>query len=224
MSSENEDSSRINQGDTLPITGEMRRCRKINSGGFNDYSIGNHVVYKTPIPAGFEVDNIFGFCNGLVCLSMRPPSGHCVIAVANLATRKHRILPPLEQGFKDESPLRVRLANYVFGYDSSGDEYKVIRITDLFDTYQYEDEYEPTGCEFVVYSLNENAWGKESIYLPFHALWHHGTAFVSGKIHFLLLSIKGECKYNGIEGFNLSTEKFHGFIRCCLVAAILLCI
>ncbi|XP_071722554.1 F-box protein CPR1-like [Rutidosis leptorrhynchoides] len=120
-------------------------------------------------------------CNGIVCLIRLDNT----VALFNIATRNHRILPSLD----DES-----FSFQVFGYDPSNDDYKVVRVT---------------APEVMVYSLKGNAWRKlnKDFHYPINSV-HTSAPCFSGNVHVLLAPVQGIREDNLILRFDLSTEEF----------------
>ncbi|KAI8032017.1 F-box/kelch-repeat protein [Camellia lanceoleosa] len=81
---------------------------------------------------------IGGSCDGLVCVYL-VENYNDIIHIWNPTTRKHKSLPSFGKGF-------ILSISYGFGYDSSNDDYKVVRISNFNDS-----------LEVKIYSLRTNS-------------------------------------------------------------------
>ncbi|XP_028058835.1 F-box/kelch-repeat protein At3g23880-like [Camellia sinensis] len=84
---------------------------------------------------------IGGLCDGLVCVYF-VENYDDIIYIWNPTTGKHKILPSFGKGF-------ILAISYGFGYDSSNDDYKVVRISNFNDS-----------LEVKIYSLRTDSWRK----------------------------------------------------------------
>ncbi|THG03833.1 hypothetical protein TEA_017286 [Camellia sinensis var. sinensis] len=84
---------------------------------------------------------IGGSCDGLVCVYF-VENYDDIIYIWNPTTGKHKILPSFGKGF-------ILAISYGFGYDSSNDDYKVVRISNFNDS-----------LEVKIYSLRTDSWRK----------------------------------------------------------------
>ncbi|XP_028081287.1 F-box protein CPR1-like [Camellia sinensis] len=126
-------------------------------------------------PLTFEkrLDQVWNFCNGLLCLSFR----NVEVVLSNPSTRKYLELPLLPIEIPVAS-CRMFVVFYGLGYDSVSDDYKVMRITQF------------NGAGFVhfeskvrVYSLKSDYWRKVGDF-PHHLKLDPCTGLlVGGALH-----------------------------------------
>ncbi|XP_021753393.1 F-box protein CPR30-like [Chenopodium quinoa] len=148
-------------------------------------------------PLEYEEVELFGSCNGVICIS-----DYAIIDVFlfNPLTKSYRKLPVK----RIPNPERDFVL-FGFGYDSKNDDYKVLRI---LQGYSYR-----KCCydEVQLYSLNNKSWKSvqgipHPYYLPFADC--HGV-LVNEVLHYIVSSDELElqqCKM--IAGFDLRTESF----------------
>ncbi|KAL7210299.1 hypothetical protein ACSBR1_031794 [Camellia fascicularis] len=105
--------------------------------GAYGYAVNLNYPLKTlRLDAGIE-----GSCDGLVCVYF-VKNYDDIIYIWNPTTGKHKILPSFGKGF-------ILGISYGFGYDSSNDDYKVVRISNFNDS-----------LEVKIYSLRTDSWRK----------------------------------------------------------------
>uniref|UniRef100_A0A803M1M0 F-box domain-containing protein n=1 Tax=Chenopodium quinoa TaxID=63459 RepID=A0A803M1M0_CHEQI len=135
--------------------------------------------------------NLVGSCNGLVCFE-----GLCYYVVYNPATRTFKQLPKQKKRCKFRGYQLVRRRN-MFGYDSIGDDYKVIS----FIEYEYtRDNIDKRKVKTQLYSMKANSW--EIIQKPpwkFN-LCHSRCVIVDNSLHWT-----GE---KMMRSFDLNTRKY----------------
>ncbi|XP_026389189.1 putative F-box protein At1g53550 [Papaver somniferum] len=142
--------------------------------------------FKSPFGEDTIYTTFLGSLNGLICVT-RHRFGVTETCICNPITREYIMLPEI-------SRVGMNRGISGYGYVSSTNEYKVVRI-------MYENKTEVK--EVYVYTLGSgNGWrniGKlnfESI-----ALWEEGV-FVKGVLYWL------DCEFRMIVPFNLAEEKF----------------
>lgn len=136
------------------------------------------------------LDMLIGSCNGLICI-LRNVCYKEVLYVCNPVTRECVYLP------ENESPELTSCLVSGFGYDSTANEYKVVRIA-----YSKTENNEQSIGQVQVYTLGSGSgWvNKETIT---HALvFSQPGAFLDGALHWL-------DKEGVVWGFSLESEKFH---------------
>ncbi|KAM7466461.1 hypothetical protein LguiB_014023 [Lonicera macranthoides] len=147
----------------------------------------------------FESPNSIRFlcsCNGLVCVGViRNQEFIGELILWNPTTGEYKTLPDVQ--FNDDD----RIQTVGFGYDSSTDDYKLVRITSCNCLLTI------TSCRYRVdlYSLNTNAW-KKIREVPDHKVVQFnrqsGKWATNGSIYW------GACRRSKIIAFDLKKEEF----------------
>ncbi|KNA21367.1 hypothetical protein SOVF_043850 [Spinacia oleracea] len=153
-------------------------------------------------PHEYEEIELFGTCNGVVCISDYEKID---VFVYNPLTKSHRKLPA-----KQIPDPENDVVLFGFGYDSQNDDYKVLRIIQGYICRKrcYD------GAQ--LYSLNKNSWKSvqgipKSYYLPYAD--GHGVLVNEG-LHFIVSSDELDLQQRKrIANFDLRTEKF-SLIEC----------
>ncbi|XP_071722092.1 F-box protein CPR1-like [Rutidosis leptorrhynchoides] len=174
---------------------------------FDDDSLENSVIlnFLNPLEDNPRIVYPIGFCNGLLCLCILTRSQQ-LFAVLNVSTRKHWFFHDLGH----ERLIENKFYFQSFVYDSSDDDYKVVRITTLGEN---------LGCEMMLYSLRENAWKQFSKDFPYSICYFTESSYFEGEggldarvlgniIHYLVVPITGK-RINMIVGFDFSTENYN---------------
>ncbi|KAK9072077.1 hypothetical protein SSX86_008509 [Deinandra increscens subsp. villosa] len=139
--------------------------------------------------------------NGLVFISAKTfSSGYFQAFVINPSRRKIFELPPPDSNPNLTSGY-IRL--YVFGFDESRNEHKIVLITQFF---------RPAKLEVMIYSLSNHSWRKIDVEPPIGYSWdrfsYHGPSSVciNSVIHSMFL----ESTFWKLDflAFDLRTEKF----------------
>ncbi|XP_042514023.1 F-box protein CPR1-like [Macadamia integrifolia] len=122
---------------------------------------------------------VLGSCNGLLCIS-RSYVGNVILW--NPSTRRHQKLPIIPGENRMQSCTPRELA-YGFGYNTTTEDYKVVRIRqwdfrkdDLSDNYWYS--------EVNVYELSTNSW-RSIGNMPLQRFQHRFGFLVNSAIHWL---------------------------------------
>ncbi|KAM7270583.1 hypothetical protein ACFE04_029797 [Oxalis oulophora] len=131
---------------------------------------------------------LMGSCNGLVCLWLIRDTH---IVLWNITTRKYNIIPGL--------PVSRIMCLYGFGYDSSSDDYKIVRVT-----CKYAND-RSCAPEVDVFSLKTNAWRQSttrtSARFFTQSLLNEVGSYCNGALHWMT-SFR-----NRILTFGLTTEQ-----------------
>ncbi|OMO67795.1 hypothetical protein CCACVL1_20309 [Corchorus capsularis] len=147
---------------------------------------------------------VIGFCNGIFCLRDFSRQGRD--GLWNPSTREFKLIPP--STVESHSPRVVR-SNWVgFGFDSVGDDYKVLR---------YVTSKHPLMVQFELYSLRGDSW-REVASVPrldarsldlYHPEWGRCPfsilrcwCYVNGFHYWMVESL------SDILSFDISNEKF----------------
>ncbi|KAL2529578.1 F-box protein CPR30 [Forsythia ovata] len=158
----------------------------------NRYDLDKSVAYD----GDYEI-HLVGSCNGLLCFF---DSAHRIV-LWNLATRKYFEL----QHLGIELPKFANLYNFVnygFGYDSSTDDYKVIRLITAYNQSVSE-------CSLVeLYSLKSDSWTRYED-LVGYALESNYGILIGGALHWLRYESEIDDFENPIVGFDLAKEEFN---------------
>uniref|UniRef100_A0A2N9IDC3 F-box domain-containing protein n=1 Tax=Fagus sylvatica TaxID=28930 RepID=A0A2N9IDC3_FAGSY len=172
------------------------RSSKLYSSDFDslDGAIELDHPLKTP---GYGID-ICGSCNGLLCLSNSEDD----VALWNPSTRKFKKLPVTTMDFPDGlQGLFYCKSVYGFGYDETSDDYKVLKLFQLFVG-------DDTNSVVKVYSLKNDSWNKVpdcpyNLYYP----CSFGT-LASGALHWLVNPKVKSDRTNLILAFDLAVEEY----------------
>ncbi|OMO81093.1 hypothetical protein COLO4_23769 [Corchorus olitorius] len=143
-------------------------------------------------------------CNGLLCLCNYDP---CRILLYNPCLNQYKILPTSNLYHMTLSEL------FGFGYDSTNNDYKVVR-----ELLSWDWEQVPRRIT-EVYSLRRNSWRKlGSNIIPDDIRLCGGIGFVSdslfnGAIHRLAYYSRNNNRAGMIVSFDVCNEEFHMFSR-----------
>ncbi|GLU14775.1 hypothetical protein SLE2022_313250 [Rubroshorea leprosula] len=137
-----------------------------------------------------------GSCNGLICLTDRSESE---IILWNLLTEDPNHIKPVSLQ-QDRLRYSYQGSVYGFGYDSSNDDYKVVRFSTFF--------YISRGItpNAWVYSLRKNAWKEIEIPPTFDFIRARNGVFTCGALHWLGESFLENQKF--IFAVDLETDIF----------------
>ncbi|CAI9094210.1 OLC1v1029904C1 [Oldenlandia corymbosa var. corymbosa] len=157
------------------------------------------------LPAGTCISGIEGWCNGLLCLSS---SSKTDLFLSNPTTRKHWQLPSPLPKKKTESIISPsqEICVYGFGYDGTGDDYKVIRVTEDYLN-QGIGVLKPISQEVQVYSQKSNSW-KHLPQFPYfigNRRWPNPGKLVNHALHWVMEDSDDDV----IAAFDLRTEQYH---------------
>ncbi|KAM5563080.1 hypothetical protein ABKV19_017994 [Rosa sericea] len=155
---------------------------------------------KRSIALGSEPINVVGTCNGLVCLVARD----FTVLIWNPSIRKFVVLARPSVTFITDDNPRI---NYAFGYDSSTNDYKVLRTVSYVQGAR--------SCEVEIWSLARGSWKSltASIVIPgddpcYPKAFLRGThAFVNGALHWFH-QYKMINYHDSIVSFDISSESF----------------
>ncbi|KAK3224165.1 hypothetical protein Dsin_011190 [Dipteronia sinensis] len=144
-----------------------------------------------PSESWFFRTSIVGSCDGLLALY----NSKLGIALLNIATRKHLILPQFWSDFDSFSKFYDG-----FGYDSASDAYKLVRIINSSESL----------TEVTVYNLRDNTWRKIDDGFPYFLEISHGVGtFVGGSLNWIVGGIDSDFEYdNFILSFDLQKDTF----------------
>ncbi|KAM7494469.1 hypothetical protein LguiB_029078 [Lonicera macranthoides] len=166
-------------------------------------SVLSFVSEKTPdvtinIDVPFFTDKnleLLGPCNGIICLSWNGD-----ILLCNPATREFKALPPCINNYLPG--LLINELGVGFGFDQHSNDYKVVRIVELF----YDDPFIHHDVKAELYKLSTDSWRPLNADVPY--VWHQPcfTPFFNGSFHWY--AQKDEFQYELILSFNMSTEVF----------------
>ncbi|XP_043693194.1 F-box protein CPR1-like [Telopea speciosissima] len=172
----------------------------INS-SFNLYSVDLDaweqqaaVKLHLPLKSPNYKAKIVGSCNGLLCISYSDDD----IFLWNPSTRRHQKLPitPIEFPFDN----RLRYIVYGFGYDSTSDDYKLVRVVRFFGDHHYPGL--TSHSEVKIYSLRTNSWRRIGD-LPIHLRYIYNAGnFANSALHWVGINSKF------IVSFDLKDEEF----------------
>ncbi|KAM7462423.1 hypothetical protein LguiA_030544 [Lonicera macranthoides] len=143
----------------------------------------NFLPFESP-----DLIQILGSCNGLVCVGVLRNQEFIELILWNPTTGEHKTLPDVQFSEHD------RIQTVGFGYDSSTDDYKLVRISITSSRYRVD-----------LYSLKTNAW-KKIREVPDHNVVqferHSGKWAPNGSIYW------GGCSQLKIIAFDLKKEEF----------------
>ncbi|KAI8557016.1 hypothetical protein RHMOL_Rhmol05G0301200 [Rhododendron molle] len=120
----------------------------LNNGPINlDFPFLNRMIYEF---AGIYRFSIVGICNGLVCVSLSRLGYRLILC--NPSTRQFREIPGAKWNWEDENMKYCNAVCFGFGFHSSANDYKLIRIV-LYTT--------PTGennNRADLYMMSSDTW------------------------------------------------------------------
>lgn len=136
---------------------------------------------------------IYGPCNGIVCLYRRCSNK---TVLWNPATKENRVLPLPPSPFDGSRTTACGI-----GFDSTRDEYKVVHV--LYD-------FQRRGKNVGVYTLSTDSWRKVDTIVPADIISFHFSTCVKGFYYWWALDRLDEygCGCYVIISFNLSNEVF----------------
>ncbi|KAI8557018.1 hypothetical protein RHMOL_Rhmol05G0301400 [Rhododendron molle] len=114
------------------------------------------------INLGFPLINCFsiaGICNGLVCVRLSPLGYRLILC--NPSTRQFREIPGAERNWEEENMQHVEHVSFGFGFHSSANDYKLIRIV-LYSTPSRENNIRAD-----LYVMSTNTWTAIDVKLLF---------------------------------------------------------
>lgn len=173
--------------------------RSLLLGGLGLYSINLDSLDKADVlkpPFYYKsVDWISNTCNGIVLVMSDPP------VLWNPFSTDYRVLPgcPVEH----ETPMHCYPKTaYGFGYDSTKDDYKVVRIVEFRNKLTHV----WVSSEAKTYSLKSNSWKRiENFPYPLPFLKGNWRVHVAGSLHTLAGDPDNEDEVR-IMCFNIETE------------------
>ncbi|KAI8002256.1 F-box/kelch-repeat protein [Camellia lanceoleosa] len=143
---------------------------------------------------------IWGSCDGL--LLMLDDFSNCFLV--NPSTRQSRKLP--KSPFSINSSEYCCLDSFGFGYDSSNDHYKVVRIS------HHDYNYRVACADNIVsvYSLSTDSWRRIED-SPFdHSCYEPSPgSLLGGALHWVARTVLGSNKSTVIASLDLADESFH---------------
>ncbi|CAI0375947.1 unnamed protein product [Linum tenue] len=189
----------------------LRLC--VGSALVNRYSIHrddrrftHYAEIKPPSSINNQSFSIVGSCQGLVCLMHDLYASNYTIILWNPSIGKTFALPEPGVTFETHGGFEALLG---FGFDSSTNDYKVVRVVRLL-------EYEEIAIEVEVFSLNAGSWKTITSTAPQYNIVERGSqAFVNGSVHWVAtrpgndgggdknlilgLDLKGEERFRELE-------------------------
>ncbi|XP_026377555.1 F-box protein CPR1-like [Papaver somniferum] len=130
---------------------------KLSSGAHNPLSEAVEMDYPIMPSDSFE---ILGSCDGLLCLlDTSDPTSQNDIFLWNPSTREYKKIP-VPPNFEDSSTID---GLYGFGYDDSIDDFKLVRVAEIYDS-DSSDDGSGFGSGFGIwsavdiYTLGSNSW------------------------------------------------------------------
>uniref|UniRef100_A0A803LLA9 F-box domain-containing protein n=1 Tax=Chenopodium quinoa TaxID=63459 RepID=A0A803LLA9_CHEQI len=177
-----------------------------------DYpSLNRATLINCPFDCNSFETEIAGSCNGLLCLA-----DGIAAFIWNPATRKYRVLPvsPVEiPGFKE-----LNRAVYGFGYDKLNDDYKLVRVIQMF-----ADNSDDHVSEVKLYSLKSNSWKKVGEYSNKYYIGNSnisGGVYLNGCLHWFYVRKPVSDGVIVLVAFDIGTEKIQGVIDGCLMVRV----
>ncbi|XP_059650091.1 F-box protein CPR1-like [Cornus florida] len=125
---------------------------------YDDESFAQY--FQPELPLDFKNLDIYGSCNGLVCLSERPLTASSTIYLWNPALR---ILKTLPKSQIIDLPVDTHSTFIAFGFDYRGNDYKVVKFVCVRPATD-----DPSNTPFLVevYSLSTDSWRKIDVSAP----------------------------------------------------------
>ncbi|KAM7477752.1 hypothetical protein LguiA_025965 [Lonicera macranthoides] len=180
------------------------------------YSLDYETSHRNAVPRDFPLEitlckKIWGSCNGLVCVPTLPKTKTSQyqklvkVVLWNPSTGDYKILPLADPSVNDNQIVG-------FGYDSSINDYKIVRIIPY---YFVKAENEPgkayCGLQVDMYSLKTNSW-KIIRDLPRRDVVRHAPLIFNGEFGGRVSVSMNKSIYwllgSKIIGFDLKNEKF----------------
>ncbi|KAK6914167.1 F-box domain [Dillenia turbinata] len=162
----------------------------------DDHSAETNIILNFPPKFQNEAYRIVGSCDGLLLIAV--DSGYTFLL--NPSTREYKELPQPAY-----FPSNYELVTYGFGYDSSSDDYKVVRVCNTGTSATIA-----IGIE--VYELKSNMWRNlQDCPRGSYFIYDEPGIFVSGAIHWILCRKNPEVEQCGdrtILCLDLKEEKF----------------
>ncbi|KAI3443979.1 hypothetical protein Pfo_000644 [Paulownia fortunei] len=160
---------------------------------------GGKIVKATPlnhIPSYGGTKSPVGSCNGVMLIS--PSKGNNFLW--NPLTREFHRLPPLKVMSKKSSGLYHSVSG--LGYDCAADDYKVVKIAQVFDP-----RYRSLKSETLVYSLRLDSWKRIKDF-PYRISRLRGGIFLKGALHWISSTMPLKSMDDLIIGLDLGTEDY----------------
>ncbi|XP_051134001.1 F-box protein CPR1-like [Andrographis paniculata] len=176
--------------------------RSLLLGGLGLYNIKLDAMDKAEVmkpPFYYKsVDWISNSCHGIVLVMSDPP------VLWNPFSTDYRVLPDCAVEYETPAEAYPKTA-YGFGYDSSNDDYKVVRIVEV----RHKFSHVWIASEAKVYSLKSNSWRRiEDFPYPLPFLKGNWRVHVRGSMHTLVEDPNNEDEIR-IMCFNVQTEKHY---------------
>ncbi|XP_057765030.1 F-box protein CPR1-like [Salvia miltiorrhiza] len=154
--------------------------RNLIIGGLGVYSVDLDSPEKAQVikpPFYYKsVDAISNSCNGIVLVMSEPP------VMWNPFSMDYKALPECGADYPAE-PLSYSRTTFGFGYDSTNDDYKVVRIVE----FRNERSHVWMHSEAMIYGLKSNRWRRlEHFSYPLPFLRGHWRVHVNGALHTLV--------------------------------------
>ncbi|CAI0439046.1 unnamed protein product [Linum tenue] len=154
----------------------------------DDSKFTHHADIKPPSTINNQSFSVVGSCRGLVCLMHNLYTSNYTIALWNPSIGRTFTLPRPGVTFETHGGFEALLG---FGFDSSTQDYKVVRIVRLL-------EYDEIEIEVEVFSLNAGSWRRITMVAPQYNIVERGSqAFVNGSVHWI--ATRGDGNGNGDE-------------------------
>ncbi|KAL0363150.1 UNVERIFIED_CONTAM: F-box protein CPR1 [Sesamum calycinum] len=151
--------------------------RSLILGGLGLYTIDLDSLDKTHVikpPFYYKsVDGISNSCNGIVLVMSEPP------ILWNPFSRDYKVLPECSVEYPVELDSYSK-TSYGFGYDSTNDDYKIVRVVE----FRNETTHVWTHSETTIYSLKSNCWRRiEGFPYPLPFLRGYWRVHINGALH-----------------------------------------
>ncbi|XP_059644867.1 F-box/kelch-repeat protein At3g06240-like [Cornus florida] len=161
----------------------------LDNEGLTEYQLN---IERRPIADIGPYFTILGSCNGLVCL-IDDSFASDLLYLLNPTISKFVVLPEPRVTSRSHGHYHRALG---FGFDSTTNDYKVVRIV-----YPYG-----STTEIDIYSLKQGCWRNISVSGPIPCICDSSHVSLNGTIHWV--SGGGDFPGQSIVTFNLSTEVF----------------
>ncbi|KAJ8766490.1 hypothetical protein K2173_022549 [Erythroxylum novogranatense] len=135
--------------------------------------------------------DVVGSCNGLLCIA---PNENTLF-LFNPSTRESK---RIEKALMFELGVDAHLCCHGFGYDSTGDDYKVVRIG--------------SGSVVSVYSLRTDSWRRIGNFPYNNSSVYESGLLLNGSVHWAVYSKEGEKPKNLVVAFDLEKEVFRDIL------------
>ncbi|KAL0403964.1 UNVERIFIED_CONTAM: F-box/kelch-repeat protein [Sesamum radiatum] len=154
------------------------------------------IVKNSPLERYAEAKSPVGSCNGVLLISQSKG----INFLWNPLIREFHRLPPLKLVSKKSRGLYHSVSG--LGYDSAADDYKVVKISQVFDPRDRSFK-----SETVVYSLKLDCWRWIKDF-PYRISRLTGGIFLKGALHWISSTMPLKCMDDLIIRLDLGTEDY----------------